>query len=320
MTNLLSLPDAALSKSSEYLSAYTRLLFASAFESISTVVLPDRNSFAKLNLGRLGLNLARRLSDDDIRSMLSVIGAENITEFELGGCINITGEGLEPLRQSTSIVRIDLGGLMFPFSTPPSVSKETVIPILRSIMATETSDLKCIKFNKRKWGKFRQVFEEFAEYLTRRFGLDPGEHFCYECLTVTSHALGGTWCRSCDRFHCEGCSMECCNNCKKCADSAEIVCQDCALTGCSKCIFTCVDCKLSYCRDCWEDFAGTPSYSEGWEGPRRESHIFSCDNPFCKKVTCGDCFYENEWVLDGRDLCNCCFICDVFATPTESHP
>ena len=117
MTNLLSLPDAALSKSSEYLSAYTRLLFASAFESISTVVLPDRNSFAKLNLGRLGLNLARRLSDDDIRSMLSVIGAENITEFELGGCINITGEGLEPLRQSTSIVRIDLGGLLFPFST-----------------------------------------------------------------------------------------------------------------------------------------------------------------------------------------------------------
>jgi len=71
-----------------------------------------------LNFVDIPVSIASRLTDDDIKAILVCIGAKHkLKRLNLTHCFNVVGHGLEPLRSSTVLERLDLG-LYRDFETP----------------------------------------------------------------------------------------------------------------------------------------------------------------------------------------------------------
>ncbi|KAL9185970.1 hypothetical protein ACHAXT_005208 [Thalassiosira profunda] len=113
--------------------------------------------------------LAAKLSDDDIGSILSLVGSTSKIEVvELTHCIGMHGYGLEPLRCSLHLRQLDLslvGRKESPNLNPePAILEQAVLPILESIIDSQGSALKHIIFPK-KW-RARQS-EYLVQFLTK---------------------------------------------------------------------------------------------------------------------------------------------------------
>jgi FtsZ-binding cell division protein ZapB len=96
-----------------------------------------------LDFGQIEKALAAKLSDEDARDVLLHINAANkLKILLLTNCTNITGSGLSPLSESTTIEQIDLG-IAEKFQSPRALSAigrisfscEIVLPILNSIIS-----------------------------------------------------------------------------------------------------------------------------------------------------------------------------------------
>ncbi|KAL7534264.1 hypothetical protein ACHAXR_007306, partial [Thalassiosira sp. AJA248-18] len=101
-----------------------------------------------------------RLTDDDLGALLMCIDARNtLKSLELTLCDHITGSGLEPLRGTTALERIDLslGYNDNNDASSSSISASVVIPILESIVEKEGNSLRHIQFPK-KWRTERGSF------------------------------------------------------------------------------------------------------------------------------------------------------------------
>ncbi|KAL7447822.1 hypothetical protein ACHAWC_000131, partial [Mediolabrus comicus] len=149
-TFLSDLPIGILELTASFLAAPSRALFAVALatdennnprnENYSSVAGSDWDT---LDFGDIEKDLATRLSDEDISSVLQLIDAVNkLKRLRLTNCTKITGSGLEPLRGSTIIEQIDLSlaadGENPRFDIDPPISCETVLPILDSIITADT--------------------------------------------------------------------------------------------------------------------------------------------------------------------------------------
>ena len=99
---LCHLPDESLSCVASYLPRPSRALFATAINSardngLNSAILGLSGDV--LDFGEMEKNLAAKITDDDLQDILICTNANTkLRKLKLRGCINITGEGLTPLR------------------------------------------------------------------------------------------------------------------------------------------------------------------------------------------------------------------------------
>ncbi|KAL9184907.1 hypothetical protein ACHAXT_002684 [Thalassiosira profunda] len=124
---LAHLPELALTHAASYLPRPSRALLAVAMAAPSqswqqyysegtprTLSAAGRavlgnGRWEELDFEEVEKELASKLTDDDVAAMLICIDAKtNLRKLKLSGCVNISGSGLEPLRQSVVLEHADL--------------------------------------------------------------------------------------------------------------------------------------------------------------------------------------------------------------------
>eukprot|EP00984_Skeletonema_dohrnii_P006857 scaffold2436_cov80-Skeletonema_dohrnii-CCMP3373.AAC.10 len=280
------------------------------------------------------VSLASRLSDDDLGAILVCIDAKHkLKQLKLTHCTNIVGHGLEPLRGSTVVEKLDLG-LVRQFEAPylrkPSggrnyeflfddskLSEGPVCAIVDSILRGENDSLDRLQYP-HKWsvnssepdalvtiydsnvfgnGRMKQLVDEH-DIIANKFACCL--YFGYEdekefcsSLEGSHERLGSGLVDVC--ISCRGASFTVCSNCNG------IVCYECGD------IDECSDCNTRYCPLCRRDndFDNAPTFCEaagyGSDCPPRCS---SCRLKSCREGTnaCTECKVE---VFDElRDECN----------------
>ena len=122
--SLADIPNSLLVEVAKFLSEPSAALFAVALSAPSAswlnvqnrgaseisaaIVSALNNNWDEIDFVE-DIDLAKKLSDDDVGALLVCIDAENkVKRLKLTGCVNITGRGLEPLRGSVVLEQIDL--------------------------------------------------------------------------------------------------------------------------------------------------------------------------------------------------------------------
>ena len=309
--NLSDLPIGALSHMSSYLTLPSRALLAVALnchgdtDSSSAIVGDQQDA---LDFGDIEKELAAKLTDDDVKGvLLSIDAINNLKTLRLTNLLNITGIGLEPLRGSTMIEKIDLS-LVGDNESPdlshiPPISCTEVLPILNSVIDMgEASSLKLLIFPK-EWRKGRNTESGFHVFLVRYNELlRTREVTCLKChdyLTDNNNSIShialivgrlygtqdGT-CYDCLKHYCLECEVD--------EDGENVYCMSllcgiCNRHYCLNCIRAsyCGSCNESYCVDCID--------------------TKQCAN--CEEITCLNCISERKCrndCCDGKIWCNTC--------------
>jgi len=188
--HISGLPDSALVHVARYLAAPSRILFAIAIsrgklhqckkpsttaEAILSSGVSD-DTWEYLDFSEIEKSLASRLTDDDIKSILVYINAKHkLKKLNLNGCINITGVGLEPLRNSVlEVIDLSLVGQHdCPDIQPvPPISESKVISILNSIVKADGSSLRYLvlpkKFRCNPSSELDKFFRKYNRLLKSR--------------------------------------------------------------------------------------------------------------------------------------------------------
>lgn len=169
---LTNLPDGILIKVASYLTQASCMSYALTLQNYRCQMTPSNNgqqpseiakaiaaatkqSWESIDFRYIQGILRRRLTDNDIRWVLICVDALNKTRsLKLTNCLGITGAGLEPIRGSIVLERIDLslvGDYQSPIIVPePPISVADVVPILESIIGAEGNSLVHIQLPK-KW-------------------------------------------------------------------------------------------------------------------------------------------------------------------------
>ena len=352
---LSDLPIGALSHVSSYLpSSLPRALFAVALnyyhdiDSSSAIVGEQRDDV--LDFGDIEKELAVKLTDDDIKNiLLSIDAINNLKTMRLTNLLNISGIGLEPLRGSTMIEKIDLslvGKHKSPDLSPaPPIACIDVLPILDKIIDMgEDCSLKLLIFPK-KWREQRK--SEFHSFLVRYNALlRSREVTCLKChhnlsegnlmLIMEADELYGSQkftCFDCLKHYCHGCYEEddgeeidymsaLCRTCNRryCLNcSRERLCNSCNEWFCVECIKIeeCARCAKIICLNCASERECRNNCCEGkiWCDycVRHSDALVSCEN--CGGDYCMDCYDNpnNVYSIDYCDECgkNLCGKCRV---------
>ena len=108
------------------------------------------------------------MTDGELGGLLVCTNAvHNLKSLKLTHCFGITGVGLEPLRGSLVLERIDLslvGQHENPVIEPePSITAENVVPILDSIIAREGSSLRHVQWPKKLRVEKSDILSLFLE-------------------------------------------------------------------------------------------------------------------------------------------------------------
>ena len=180
MLQLTDFPDALLLRTAEYLSNTSCVSFAMTLtpqnmmsqqpsaNNMMAIARASRENWDNIDLKDIQDICGRSLTDDDVRWVLIAIDAvNNVKSLKLTKCIGISGAGLEPLRGSTVLERIDLslvGDHENPTINPePPISVSAVVPILDSIVGTEGNSLVHVQLPK-KWREERSnILTQFLQ-------------------------------------------------------------------------------------------------------------------------------------------------------------
>lgn len=106
-----------------------------------------------LDFEQIEQDTTRKLSDDDLSAVLACIDCQSqLRSLKLAGLVNITGRGLEPLRNSIQLEHLDFS-LQKEHESPDNerdsmLSRSEVLPIIRSIISTNCSLLRSLHFPK----------------------------------------------------------------------------------------------------------------------------------------------------------------------------
>jgi len=330
---ITDLSNSLLAHAMEYLPNLSVALFAAALTAPSS-------SWSKFNLKRkpsaisnailsalqwgvldfedIGKQLASKLTDDDIGSVLTCLNAvTKVKNLKVTGCTNISGRGLEPLRGSMVLEQIDLS-LVKQHTNPnirSAISEEAVLLILHSIICKQGNRLRQVQMPS-KWALgVSMLLSQFAENYTRLLqsrpfncagciqpegcnGTDgavwvphvPGDWFgvqlftCYLCMR--------NFCGECDddvgSFLCYLCDK---NYCGKCVETLD--CGKCEETFCKGCmpLRECELCVDVFCDECWGncDSCDRMVQQPRCGGCSREPPLYQCENDSCKKLNCATC-------------------------------
>ncbi|KAL3804401.1 hypothetical protein HJC23_011329 [Cyclotella cryptica] len=185
---LSHLPVEALSYVASFLTTPSRALLAVALhDDNSSAIVGD--IWGTLDFGQLEEDLSRNLTDNHLKTVLLCVDAvSRIKTLRLANCISITGAGLEPLRGSAIIEKIDLS-LVGDHESPildvePSLSCDFVLPILDSIIERDGNALKYLQFP-HAWQKERPVDPNFCRFISRYNAMFNSQNTisCLECNT-----------------------------------------------------------------------------------------------------------------------------------------
>ncbi|KAL7548769.1 hypothetical protein ACHAWF_012030 [Thalassiosira exigua] len=201
--SLSNLPNEALSHVASYLPRPSRAFFAAAFcgrrgirdrwidgercnaeviEAITALNLGER--WDVLDFGEIERSLASKITDKHIEEVLLCIDANaNLKQLKLAGCVGVTGSGMNPLRGSAMLERIDLS-LVREHTSPelhsePNLSCEFALPVLESIVARSDNALRYIIFPKTWTGRPNTVLPEFMRRYSQM--LDRRNILCCGC-------------------------------------------------------------------------------------------------------------------------------------------
>ena len=269
--SLSDLPVGTLSHVSSYLPLPSRALFAIALNYYHDT---DSSTAERdvLDFGDIEKELAAKLTDDDVKGvLLSINAVNNLKTLRLTNLFNITGAGLEPLRRSTKIEKIDLSLVgdheSCDLSPAPPISCTDVLPILDSIIDMGgASSLKLLIFPK-EWRKERNTESEFHAFLVRY-----------------------------NDFLCN--RVDACLNCGDNLEEGEMVQMEAIEYG-TQCM-TCYDCMKHYCHDCVE---------EGDEGEIyfMSEVCWTCNRRYClhcsREWNCNCC--EEWFCVECKDTKQC---------------
>ena len=204
----------------------------------------------------------RTLTDNDVRWVLLCVDAPKITKsLKFTNCIGITGCGLEPMRESVVLERIDLslvGDHENPTLEPePPISAAVVIPILTSILNTHGNSLVHVQLPKKWRVEMSDTLTQFLERLERMLNQRR-----FQC------AKGCGVCEGSEDFP----------SVNQRRGVIDIACYQCMKNLCSGCfedgeIDFCKCCEKVYCNDC--------------------NMVAWCE--VCDKATCGECDVVINW-------------------------
>lgn len=294
------LPDALLLKVISYLPRENRLLFAVALTAPShnwrcrrrgrrhsgpspkssmvlTLSNTDwRNDWGEFDFGNVALAAGRRyfplggLSDDDLRAALLCIDAKNtVRSLKLSKCYGLSGKGLEPLRESKILQRVDLS-LVGKHDDPcvyVGVSKlkvKEVVPILFTIITLPNCNLRHVQFPAH-WRRERK--HQLTCFLFAYNGmLDSAPNEPCRNIQPSSMSNSHVPCQnnSLTRMGLDGRKYGIQDN--ECFNCGERFCYTCQVDNYG-CIY-CPCCERDMCREC----------AEGWDVCRTCGIVVKCDN------------------------------------------
>jgi len=290
-THITDLPAGILVGISSYLAKPSAVLFALSMTADSDQQTETETSEAiisaikwnVLDFSDIEKRLASKLKDCDIDKILKSIDAvSNLKVLKLGGCVKITGSGLDLLRSSVAIEQIDMS-LVGKHEAPmikrePKLSEDIVIPILDDIISRgRAGSLKQLEFPK-KWRNAQstqmdQFLLRYSTYLRNQryccskcdkvcggwgVDLDGGDpygtqnytcsmclqHFCQsnDCVDVDG-TFYTTWCQKCEKLYCKVC-----NSTSRCSICDSYACNECEEMK------TCEgeDCERTLCVGCFK--------------------------------------------------------------------
>ncbi|KAL7446469.1 hypothetical protein ACHAXM_010485 [Skeletonema potamos] len=262
------------------------------------------------------LSLASRLTDDDLAAILLCVDAKhNIQQRKLTHCTNIVGYGLEPLRQSTVLEKLNLG-LVRQFEAPywlqisigrseflfddAKLSEDPVCDLIDSILREEGNSFKRLQYPY-KWSnkssepdtivpmydkqvlrseRMRQFVDDHGAVVNKfaccmYFGFGDKKEFSYDRLNWDSDLVDAC-------IACHGKTYAVCSNCN------DIVCFECCETEeCEVCHI------INYCPRCCRDNVISEN-AVTWCGSNCPSYCSSCRVRSCRNGTnsCTDCRSE----------------------------
>lgn len=319
------LPIEPLTHVASFLPLPSRALFALSFTDVDTATAFSRKIIAAqdgcetlLDFGTMEKDQAVKLTDEDLDAILRCIDAANkVKVLRLTNCINISGVGLESLRGSETIEKIDFTLVadreVQHLDPQPPLLPEHVVPILDSIIASRGSSLKHLQFPKhwRRDGShensdpfyqftrsdpFHQFMGRFNEYLMVVDSDECWKNRCAHCNEMAEEPPVEMWdgsaqdygvqyrtCSVCSKHHCDGClynSDDGCYNMYFCAKCERTYCSD-----CSEQYVKCGRCDKAYCMQCRTDV--------------------ECSEPDCDVEICDDC--GCTCLKCKRPYCDFCF-------------
>mmetsp|Transcript_7564 Transcript_7564/g.16468 ORF Transcript_7564/g.16468 Transcript_7564/m.16468 type:complete len:314 (+) Transcript_7564:85-1026(+) len=284
-TPLNQLPDVLLAQVATYLTKTPCAFFAAAMtasssswqkcnwqqrrpsaasKAIVSNVGPDQ--WEGLDFMDIDKSCRTKLTDGEIVGVLVCIDAVNkVRSLKLTHCFKIIGTGLEPLRESAALERIDLS-LVDQHENPqieptPAIDVGTAIPILRGIIETDGNSLHHVQLPK-KWRREQgcvldQFLSRYEQSLNERnihcyskrcgqscegnpwvlsyqdsrndlYGMQY--RTCYQCLRhvcieCSSRYVRPEFCRYSEKYFCSSCINV--ENCKgdDCYGSSCVVCK-----------------------------------------------------------------------------------------------
>ena len=319
-THLQDLPDEVFRIVSTYLTDTSRINLAlsklcSKFQALKILpkhILHSIRHKKRLDTGDLypenwENEEPTELNDDDIATLLSIINAKKTVRVLILSQTNITGVGLEPLRNSTKLKLIS-----FSDSYKTELSEDAVVPILRSMLPpnVEKSSLLHVenfplawtgKKKKANFAEFLSIFD--AELKRRKYCCKDCGKRCtpyHDCEDNENESGSEDETDSVDdsdynficqdtgktRYICEKCRSFCCheddeyaceNARKECSQCSTLICGGCRDScafcedengdNCQDCMLKCDDCGVSCCRICYH----------------------YCGMNLCSNILCPDC-------------------------------
>jgi len=203
-----------------------------------TKAIVSAQQWDTLDFEDVNKELANKLSDDDTFAILQCISAHDVLKkLKLTGCVNLTGQGLSPLRGSVVLEQIDLC-LLKKYEDPTSarrlqdsLSKDIVLPILDSIISSNGCSLKHIllPYSWREKEDDEGPMQEFSNRYDQY-----QENHGVSCSGCTKRIRERPWFRATNMLHYN-----------TCYDCLKHVCEE-----CSSNVNYCVTCKKDYCKDC----------------------------------------------------------------------
>ena len=194
----------------------------------------------------------------------------NLT-LKLTGCVNITGAGLDPLRGSVVLEKIDLS-LVAEHKSPvldlePLISCEHVLPILDSIVGREGNAMRRLDFPEswRRAGNITAGNTAFDAFLGRCNEIFERRNItCPKCDQLVHETETCSWFPLPERhvyemrygiqsFTCYSCTKNFCHSCEgEDGNFLLLYCEFCNKDYCGECksIELCEKCNDHYCKEC----------------------------------------------------------------------
>jgi hypothetical protein len=240
-----------------------------------------------LDLADIDSSLSAKLTDEDIGAVFVCIDAKNhLKRFKLRNNSNFVGYGLELLRGSTVLEKLDLGLTRECHPTDCSevlqtkLSDEVVLDILEDILRTEGNSFQRLQLPRKFWNwdskscHLKTDNEILAKFMTNHcallinrsrcvyFGFDDDEHLCtYLREKGKSDVVNGC-------FFCCGTEYNTCSHCETISCESSSSCH-----GFYMDYGSCEDCGAFNCLDCHENGLGDDIENCGGD--------YGCDKTLC---------------------------------------